>query len=150
MGLFDQLEDLIGQHAGGGVPAQQAVDHHDALAGEATPDEYHAAAHETVSSLAPHEQEALAQQVQAHANANGIDLGALLGGQASGLAGGQGGALGALGGAGGLAQVLGKLGQGSGGLGGLLAGGGGAGGAVSGSVLSGMVGALAKQMLSRR
>src|SRR5689334_475285 len=99
MGLLDQLEDLIGQHAGGGVPAQQAIDHHDALAREATPGEYHAAAKETVSSLAPHEQEALAQQVQAHARSNGIDLGSLLGGGAAGLGGGQGGALGALGGA---------------------------------------------------
>lgn len=147
MSLLDQLEDLIGQHAGGSVPASQAIDHHDALAGEATPEEYHAAAHETVSSLPPHEQEALAQQVQAHARSNGIDLGALLGGRAGG---GQGGALGALGGAGGLAQVLGQLGQRSGGLGGMLAGGGGAGSAISGSVLSGMVGALATQMLSRR
>jgi hypothetical protein len=50
-------------------------------------------------------------------------FGALLGGQASSLGGGQGGALGALGGPS---------------------------GAISGSVLSGMVGALAKQMLSRR
>lgn len=157
MGLLDDLtgggdrqadfQDFIGRYDQGApydnVDGQEAFDRHQQLAGELSPDDYEQSAQDALQRMSPEDRMAFGNDLEAQANANGLDLGSLLGGLGGGLGGLGNGGLGALAGQnpGMLAGLLGQMHrQDPSMLGGLMGGlGGGAGGLLSG----GSKGALA-------
>lgn len=139
VGLLDSLEGLIAQHATGAVSHEDATAHHEALAAQATPEQYQSALNDAVAGLAPEHQAKLGTHLQDHATANGFDMGVLAGG---GAGGGLGGLLGGL-----LGGRSGASDSQGGGLGAIL---GGLKGPVGSVLLTGIVASLAKQMLAGR
>ena len=92
---MDMLGNLLGDQGGNvqdflrryeeGAPAegisdQEALDHHQQLAAQVPPEQYQQAAGEAFGRMSPDERQQVAQQLQQGAQAQGLDLGSLLGG----------------------------------------------------------------------
>ena len=63
-----------------GIADQEALEHHQRLAAEASPEQYEQAAREAFSRMGPEDRAQLSQQFQGAAQACGVDVRGLLGG----------------------------------------------------------------------
>jgi hypothetical protein len=147
-GQLGTMQDFLQRYEQGapadGISDQEALDHHQQLAAQASPEQYEQAAGEAFGRMAPEEREQVGQQLQQGAQAHGLDLGALLGG----------GGPGQLRDPGTLAQVAGALQrQQPGLLGNLLGGGrggqGGGGGLLASPAARAALGGIAAMVVKR-
>lgn len=143
-----RVEDFVSRFQQGapadGIADQEALEHHQRLAGEASPEQHEQAAREAFSRMGPEDRAQLSQQFQSAAQACGVDLQRLLGG-----------ALGQMAEPDALARQAGQFQrQRPGLLGELLGGSPGGGSTLAGSVvratLGGIAAMLAKQKLPDR
>jgi hypothetical protein len=83
-GQLGDIQDFLQRHEQGapadGISDQEALDHHQLLATQVSPEQGEQAAGEAFRRMAPEEREQLGQQFQQGAQAQGLDLGGLLGG----------------------------------------------------------------------
>jgi hypothetical protein len=79
-----RIEDFVSRYQQGapadGIADQEALDHHQRLAGAASPQQYEQAAREAFARMGPEERAQLSQQFQGAAQACGLDVEGLLGG----------------------------------------------------------------------
>jgi hypothetical protein len=79
-----RVEDFVSRYQQGapadGIDEQEALEHHQRLASESSPEQYEQAARAAFSRLGPEERAQLSQQFQAAAQACGLDTEGVLGG----------------------------------------------------------------------
>lgn len=143
--MRQRVEEFVSRYQQGapadGITEQEALEHHQRLAGEVSPEQYEQAAREAFSRMGPEERAQLSQQFQGAAQACGLDVERLLGGTVGQMAEPDD-----------LARLAGQFQrQQPGRLGELLAGGNpGGGSTLAGSVVRACLGGIAAMLAKRK